>query len=101
MNEQELVAWLAHADCTVSGESYAVAGGRVAPILMGEARGFIDRDVTPEQIASAMAELDHLSGFEPFADYVSSAGRLMELLGYAPDKPLASLSFQDADLRKA
>lgn len=95
-----LVAWLAHESATANGESFAVAGGRVAPILMGEGTGLIDRQLTPERIASAMAAIQDRSGFEPFADYVSSAARLMELLGYSPDQPLASLSFQDSDLRK-
>jgi NAD(P)-dependent dehydrogenase (short-subunit alcohol dehydrogenase family) len=92
-----LVTWLAHPDCTVSGESFAVAGGRIAPILLGETAGIIDRSVTPERIAGIMAALGDGSGFEPFTDYVSSAARLMELLGYKPADPLSPLSFGDPD----
>ncbi|MBM3595301.1 MAG: SDR family NAD(P)-dependent oxidoreductase [Alphaproteobacteria bacterium] len=92
-----LVTWLAHESASVSGESFAVAGGRVAPILIGEIAGFLDRDLTPERIAKAAAKLAHRSGFEPFADYVSSAARLMDLLGYRPDEPLAPLSFRGSD----
>jgi NAD(P)-dependent dehydrogenase (short-subunit alcohol dehydrogenase family) len=92
-----LVTWLAHESASVNGESFAVAGGRVAPILMGETAGFIDRELTPERIAQAAARLNDLSGFEPFADYVASATRLMDLLGYKPAEPLAPLGFQDSD----
>jgi NAD(P)-dependent dehydrogenase (short-subunit alcohol dehydrogenase family) len=92
-----LVTWLAHESASVSGESFAVAGGRVAPILMGETVGLIDRDLTPERIAQAAARLNDQRGFEPFADYVASAARLMELLGYKPAEPLAPLGFRDSD----
>lgn len=92
-----LVTWLAHESASVSGESFAVAGGRVAPILMGETAGLIDRNLTPERLAEALERIHDPSGFEPFADYVSSAARLMDLLGYRPDEPLAPLSFRDSD----
>lgn len=88
-----LVTYLVHEEAAVSGESFAVAGGRVARILMGEAEGVIDRDLTPEKLRDAMQTVNSTSGFEPFPDYVSSAARLMELLGYAPAEALAPLSF--------
>jgi len=92
-----LVGWLAHRDCTVSGESFAVAGGRVARILMGETDGFIDRELTPERVRDAIAQGSHDTGFTPFADYVSSAGKLMDLLGYSPSEPLAPLTYSQPD----
>jgi NAD(P)-dependent dehydrogenase (short-subunit alcohol dehydrogenase family) len=95
-----LVAWLAHDSASVSGESLAVAGGRIAPILLGETDGFIDRQLTPERIAQAMAAIADRSSFTPFPYYVTSAERLMNSLGYAPSEPLASLSFQDSERRK-
>lgn len=88
-----LVALLSHRDCPVSGESFAVAGGRVARILMGETDGFIDRELTPERVRDAIAEGRHDTGFTPFADYVYSAGKLMDLLGYSPSQPLAPLTY--------
>ncbi len=92
-----LVAYLVHEDATVNGESFAAAGGRVAPILMGEAYGFIDRELTPEGIGKAIARIRDQSSFEPFADYVTSAARLMELLGYSPSQPLGPLTFHEPD----
>ena len=88
-----LVAYLSHQDCAVSGESFAVAGGRVARILMGETQGFIDRQLTPERVSDAIAAGRDAEGFTPFADYVSSAALLMDLLGHAPGEPLAPLTY--------
>ena len=88
-----LVAYLSHEDCAVSGESFAVAGGRVARILMGETQGFIDRQLTPERVRDAIAAGRDAQGFTPFSDYVSSAALLMELLGHAPGEPLAPLTY--------
>lgn len=67
-----------HEDAAVNGEGFAAAAGHVAPILMGEADGFIDREFTPEGIGEAIARICDQSTFEPFADYVSSAARLLE-----------------------
>ena len=88
-----LVTYLVHEEARVSGESFAVAGGRVARILMGEAEGVIDRELTPEKLRNAMEQVQSASDFQPFPDYVSSAARLMELLGYSPAEALAPLSF--------
>lgn len=92
-----LVTYLAHEEATVSGESFAVAGGRVARILMGEAEGVIDRNLTPEKLRDAMQSVCTASGVEPFPDYISSAARLMDLLGYSPSETLAPLSFARED----
>jgi NAD(P)-dependent dehydrogenase (short-subunit alcohol dehydrogenase family) len=88
-----LVTYLVHEEAAISGESFAVAGGRVARILLGETEGVIDRDLTPEKLRDAMETIRGASSFEPFPDYISSAGRLMELLGYTPSEALAPLSF--------
>ena len=92
-----LVAYLSHDKATVNGGSFAVAGGRVAPILMGEAQGFVDRELTPERVMQAMSAAEDETGFEAFPDYVSSAARLMDLLGYSPGGELAPLSFSRPD----
>lgn len=92
-----LVAFLAHEDVAVNGQSFAVAGGRVAPILIGEADGFIDRDLTPEKIRDSLALIEDASSFRAFGDYVSSAARLMDLLGYAPERSVAPLTFSGPD----
>jgi NAD(P)-dependent dehydrogenase (short-subunit alcohol dehydrogenase family) len=46
------VAWLAHEDCSVSGEIYAAMGGRVARAWLAESPGVYHPSWTPEQIAA-------------------------------------------------
>jgi NAD(P)-dependent dehydrogenase (short-subunit alcohol dehydrogenase family) len=50
-----LVAYLAHAECSVSGNVYSVAGGRIARIFVGETQGLVLGENTPESIRSALA----------------------------------------------
>jgi NAD(P)-dependent dehydrogenase (short-subunit alcohol dehydrogenase family) len=44
------MAWLAHADCPVTGEILTSAAGRVARIFIGETVGFYSPDLTPEDV---------------------------------------------------
>jgi NAD(P)-dependent dehydrogenase (short-subunit alcohol dehydrogenase family) len=46
------VAWLAHESCSVSGETYAAMGGRVARAYLAESPGVFRRDWTIEQVAA-------------------------------------------------
>jgi NAD(P)-dependent dehydrogenase (short-subunit alcohol dehydrogenase family) len=45
-----IVAYLAHHDCTVSGQIFSAAAGRVAKIFIGEGRGFYSPELTLEDI---------------------------------------------------
>lgn len=45
-----LVAVLSHDDCTVSGEMFAVGGGRVARMVVSETAGFVDPALSPESL---------------------------------------------------
>ena len=64
-----IVAYLAHEDCSVSGQVYSVAGGRVARVVMVETEGL----VLPEITAEAMR------------DHVSDIGRLREGSLHVPE----------------
>ncbi|WCT73495.1 SDR family NAD(P)-dependent oxidoreductase [Sphingomonas naphthae] len=55
------VAWLAHEDCSVSGEMLAAMGGRVARAFLAESKGVFHRDWTIEQVA---ADIDAIRGTE-------------------------------------
>lgn len=44
------MAWLAHADCPITGEIIAAAAGRVARIFIAETVGFYSPELTPEDI---------------------------------------------------
>ncbi|HET7487516.1 MAG TPA: SDR family NAD(P)-dependent oxidoreductase [Acidimicrobiales bacterium] len=45
-----VVAWLAHAECPVSGEVFAAGGGRVARFFTGMTPGMFDPDLTVEAV---------------------------------------------------
>ena len=59
-----VVAWLAHRECTVSGEVFGAVGGMVTRIVIGETAGVFERDLTPEIVAARISDImaiDNLS----------------------------------------
>ena len=46
-----IVAYLAHEDCEVTGEVYSVGGGRVARVFIGVTPGYVNKDLTVEDVA--------------------------------------------------
>jgi NAD(P)-dependent dehydrogenase (short-subunit alcohol dehydrogenase family) len=63
-----VVAWLAHADCPVSGELYSCGGGRVARVFLGVTPGIADPDLTVETVRDRWDEIRDESGYEVPAD---------------------------------
>jgi NAD(P)-dependent dehydrogenase (short-subunit alcohol dehydrogenase family) len=53
-----LVAYLAHAECSVSGNVYSVAGGRIARIFVAETQGLVLGENTPESIRAQLSLID-------------------------------------------
>ncbi len=53
-----LVAYLAHEECSVNGNFYSVAGGRVARIFVAETTGVVVADNTPEGIRAQLSLID-------------------------------------------
>jgi len=45
-----IVAWLAHADCPVTGEIYSAAGGRIARMFIGLTQGYYSPKLTLEEV---------------------------------------------------
>jgi NAD(P)-dependent dehydrogenase (short-subunit alcohol dehydrogenase family) len=45
-----VAAWLVHEDCADSGQIYAAQAGRVARILIAEAGGYFNPDISPEDV---------------------------------------------------
>lgn len=45
-----MVGWLAHEDCSVSGELYAAVGGRMAEVFIGEAQGVYQPSWTVDEV---------------------------------------------------
>jgi NAD(P)-dependent dehydrogenase (short-subunit alcohol dehydrogenase family) len=55
-----LVAYLAHEECSANGHIYSVAGGRIARIFVGETRGVVLPENTPEAIRANLSLIDQL-----------------------------------------
>src|ERR1019366_1118482 len=55
-----LVVYLASEECTVNGNIYSVAGGRVARIFVGETHGVVFSENTPEAIRASLLLIDEL-----------------------------------------
>jgi len=51
------VAWLAHPDCSLTGQVLSTAGGRVARFALRTTDGFVADDLTPEHIRDHEADL--------------------------------------------
>ena len=52
-----LILYLAHENCTVTGEAFHAAGGRIAQIFTAMNRGFASEDLSPEQIDAHLEEI--------------------------------------------
>ena len=63
-----VVAYLAHAECELSGKYLEAAGGRVAEKFVGETAGFYDPDLTIEGVRDHLDEILDRDGFTPLAD---------------------------------
>jgi len=57
-----LVAYLAHQECTVNGNVYSVAGGRISRIVVVETQGVVLSENTVEEISRRMTDLDPVQG---------------------------------------
>jgi len=71
-----VVAWLCHEDCPVSGEVFAVGGGRVSRVFIAETVGYTKLDLTIEDVAEHADQIMAESGYGVPAD-VAGAGKLI------------------------
>jgi len=55
-----LVAYLASEECSVNGNIYSVAGGRIARIFVAETHGVVLGENTPEAIGDSISQIDEL-----------------------------------------
>lgn len=58
-----VVAYLAHADCPVSGEIYTVGAGHVARFFIGRTRGYHHRSLSVEDVAAHLDQIRDTAGF--------------------------------------
>jgi NAD(P)-dependent dehydrogenase (short-subunit alcohol dehydrogenase family) len=68
----ELVApagvFLVHESCPVSGQAFAVGAGRVARIFVGETIGYVNRDMTVEDVSAHLGVILDEDGYHVPAD---------------------------------
>lgn len=88
----EVVALLGHEKCPANGEAFAVAGGRVARVLMAETQGIVKRDLTAEDVLARYNEVMDTRVITPFANYAESAETLMNALGFKPTEAIGMVS---------
>ena len=80
-----MVAFLAHADCPVSGEIYAAGAGRFARIFVAQAPGYVHAGGAPtiEDVAAHWATINNEAGYSVPADLVGWSDEFMRHLGPA------------------
>jgi NAD(P)-dependent dehydrogenase (short-subunit alcohol dehydrogenase family) len=87
-----LAVLLAHESCPANGELFVAGGGRFARTVIGETRGVVDPDMTPERLQERMAEI--LA--EPAAVHPRTTGEalawFMQVMGRSPDGPIGSVA---------
>jgi NAD(P)-dependent dehydrogenase (short-subunit alcohol dehydrogenase family) len=59
-----IVTYLAHEDCSVTGEVYSVGGGRVARVFVGVTPGHFDAELSPEGVRDNLDKIRDESGYE-------------------------------------
>lgn len=63
-----VAAYLAHADCAISGECLAVGGGRVTRYLIGETPGIVRPALSPEIVRDELAAIMDPAGYQLWPD---------------------------------
>jgi NAD(P)-dependent dehydrogenase (short-subunit alcohol dehydrogenase family) len=58
-----LVAFLAHDDCPVSGQTFSVGGGRVAHVFIGETQGYTNPTLSLEDVRDNWATITDQVGY--------------------------------------
>jgi len=58
-----LVAFLAHDDCPVSGQTFSVGGGRVAHVFIGETQGYTNPTLSLEDVRDNWATITDQAGY--------------------------------------
>jgi NAD(P)-dependent dehydrogenase (short-subunit alcohol dehydrogenase family) len=61
-------AFLVHESCPVSGHAFAVGAGRVARIFIGETTGYVNREMTVEDVADHLGVILDEDGYHVPAD---------------------------------
>ena len=71
-------AYLVHESCSQSGQVFAVGSGRVARVFFAETAGYVNPELTPEDVAAHLEEICDESGYHVPADMNAQAELYME-----------------------
>lgn len=87
-----LIALLSHEACPVNGELFVAGAGRIARTVIGETRGVVAPDATPEDVLRRMDEvLGESSPAHPRTTGEALA-LFMEVMGFTPSGPITSVA---------
>ena len=71
-----VVAFLAHPDCTLTGEVLAAGGGQVGRWFMGENLGIVDSALSMETVHDRLEEILDDASFKSYRDAMEQAARM-------------------------
>jgi NAD(P)-dependent dehydrogenase (short-subunit alcohol dehydrogenase family) len=86
------VGFLSHEQCPVTGETFAVAGGRVARVMFAETPGVVRPGLTMEDVRDSLPEILSTKRLTPFGSYADSVKVLMEALGFIPTEEIGTVA---------
>jgi len=72
--------FLAHEDCSTSGEIWSVGGGRVARVFLSQALGYTSPDLTLEDVRDHLDDIRTTGGALVFADAMEEVRHYMQAL---------------------
>lgn len=72
-----VVAFLAHASCSTTGEVYMAGGGAVARIFLGMTRGYGNRELSAEDVAANWGSINDVGAFVVPEDGASATRALL------------------------
>jgi NAD(P)-dependent dehydrogenase (short-subunit alcohol dehydrogenase family) len=84
-----VVAVLAHEDCPVNGELLVAGGGRVGRTVLAEAAGYVNHELTAEDVRDHLAEVLQQSEYVVMRDGVQATAYNAEVLGFTATEPVS------------
>jgi len=94
-----VVAVLAHEDCPVNGEFLVAGGGRVGRTVLAETPGYVNHDLTPEDVRDRLREVMQQTDYVVMSDGVQATAHNAEVLGFAPTEPVTVVAGDAASRR--
>lgn len=69
------VAFLVHEECLSSGEFYCATAGKVTRLFFGETQGYLNRELTPEDVRDNWERINDPEDFQLVGDAISRTAR--------------------------